>query len=387
MAHDGLKVIIALMPNTTFQQRVHNFNAGPAALPLAVLERVQAELTNLNGAGMSVIEMSHRAPAFEAINDHASAAIKKLLGVGDEYSVLFLQGGASLQFFMGPLNLLQKNSSADYILSGDWGRKALKEARIAAGQNGANVRVAASTQEANFARVPRPEELELDAKARYVHITTNETIGGVQWKVEPETNGVLLVADSSSDILSRPIATEKYGLIYAGAQKNLGPAGVTVVIVKRGWLGPDKSVGASTLPAMLNYHTHLENKSLYNTPNTFGIYMIGLVCEWIESLGGLDGMQTRNREKAARVYEVIGSSEFFRGHASRESRSDMNVTWRLPNEELEKKFAKEAEAHGMIGLKGHRSVGGLRASLYNAVPPESVDALVSFMREFERTNG
>lgn len=336
---------------------------------------------------MSVMEMSHRSAQFEAINDGASSGIKKLLGLGDEYSVLFLQGGASLQFFMAPLNLLSNgpNSkrSADYLLSGDWGVKALAEARRAASTLDAQINVAASTENEGFARVPTQSELQLDPNASFVHITTNETIGGVQWQSEPDTSGVLLVADSSSDILSRPIDATKYGLIYAGAQKNVGPSGVTVVIIRNDFL-PDAK---SNLPTMLDCKTHLKNKSLYNTPNTFGIYMIGLVCEWIESLGGLAGMQTRNEEKAAQIYEVIDNSEFFHGHAQRESRSRMNVTWRLPNEELEKRFAKEAESAGMTGLKGHRSVGGLRASIYNAVPPESVQALTSFMREFERSNG
>ena len=361
------------------QNRIHNFNAGPAALPLPVLERVQSELLCLPGAGMSVMELSHRSSNFEAINDAAENGIKKLLGLGDEFSVLFLQGGASQQFTMIPLNLLSEaGSSADYILTGDWGKKSLAEAK-----KEGTVRVAATTQEGGFARVPAAEELELDANARYVHVTTNETIGGVQWQAEPETGDVLLVADASSDILSRPIQADKYGLIYAGAQKNVGPSGVTVVAVRRDWLGqaPD------TLPTMLNYQTHLKNKSLYNTPNTFGIYMIKLVCEWLEGLGGLSAMEKINTEKAALIYDVIDSSDFFTGHAEADSRSKMNITWRLPGEELEKRFAAEAEANGMTGLKGHRSVGGLRASIYNAVPRESVAALAEFMREFERKNG
>jgi phosphoserine aminotransferase len=373
------------MENRTqiLETRIHNFNAGPAVLPLPVLERVQSELVTLPGAGMSVMEMSHRSARFEEINEVAANAIKALLGLGDEYSVLFLQGGASLQFAMAPMNLLGENATADYLLSGDWGKKALAEAQKVASACGGAVRVAASTQSDGFARVPRPDEIELDPNATYVHFTTNETIGGVQWKHEPETNGVPLVADASSDILSRPIAVEKYGLIYAGAQKNLGPSGVTVVIVKNALLQSD----ASALPTMLNYQTHIKSKSLYNTPNTFGIYVIGLVCEWIESFGGLAAMQKHNTEKAARVYEVIDAGDFYRGHAEPGSRSDMNVTWRMASEELEKQFAKEAEAAGLVGLKGHRSVGGLRASLYNALPLESVDVLVEFMKEFERRNG
>ncbi len=371
--------IIPAMP----QNRIHNFNAGPAALPLPVLERVKNELICLPDAGMSVMEMSHRSAQFEAINNGASQGIKNLLGLGAEYSVLFLQGGASLQFFMAPLNLLSAGKSADYLLTGDWGVKALAEARRAASALGAEVKIAATTKTENFARVPTQSELQLDSNATFVHITTNETIGGVQWQSEPDTGGVLLVADASSDILSRPIDAAKYGLIYAGAQKNVGPSGVTVVIIRNDFLPDDKS----DLPTMLDYQTHLKNHSLYNTPNTFGIYMIGLVCEWIESLGGLVGMQTRNEAKAAAIYDVIDGSDFFTGHVQKESRSRMNVTWRLPSEELEKQFAKEAESAGMTGLKGHRSVGGLRASIYNAVPPESVKALTEFMREFESKNG
>jgi phosphoserine aminotransferase len=343
-----------------------------------VLERVRDELVTLPGAGMSVLEMSHRSSRFEEINEKTSNAIKSLLGLSDEYSVLFLQGGASLQFTMVPLNLLSAGARADYLLTGDWGNKAFAEARKVG-----SARVAASTQDGGFTRVPNADEIEFDADADYVHFTTNETIGGVQWPHEPQTNGVPLVADASSDILSRPINAEKYGLIYAGAQKNLGPSGVTVVIVKEALLRSD----TSALPTMLNYRTHLKNRSLYNTPNTFGIYMIGLVCEWIASLGGLETMQKRNAEKAALVYGVIDGSGFYRGHAEITSRSAMNVTWRLGSEELEQKFVAQAEAAGLIGLKGHRSVGGLRASLYNALPLESVKQLVGFMEEFERRNG
>lgn len=377
---------MALMPEYNTQSRIHNFNAGPAALPLPVLERVQSELLSLPDAGMSVMELSHRSSTFEAYNDAAEKGIRKLLGLSDEYSVLFLQGGATLQFFMAPLNILQENQSADYLLTGSWGVKSYSEAEKAAAQRQARVRVGATTKEAQFARVPSAEELQLDPNAAFLHFTTNETIGGVQWTSEPETDGkVLLVADASSDILSRPIDVDRYGLIYAGAQKNVGPSGVTLVIVKREFL-PHREP-QSTLPAMLDYQIHIENRSLYNTPNTFGIYMISLVCEWLESLGGLAAMEKLNTEKASLIYGVIDSSEFFRGHAEKGSRSKMNITWRLPSEELEKKFVQEAEANGMVGLKGHRSVGGLRASIYNAVPRKSVEALAGFMREFERKNG
>ena len=368
--------------------RVHNFNAGPAALPLAVLQRAQNELTCLPDAGMSVMELSHRSKNFEAINEAAQQGIRRLMGLSEEYSVLFLQGGASLQFFMAPLNLLGENASADYLLTGDWGAKAFAESAKAAAQKGAQTRVAASTKEDNFARVPTPEEMQLDPSAKFVHFTSNETIGGVQWQSEPDISGVLLVADASSDILSRPIDIQKYGLIYAGAQKNIGPSGVTVVIVRRDFLPQAGSTPKeNSLPVMLDYQTHVKNNSLYNTPNTFGIYMIGLVCDWLEELGGLDAMQKINQKKSALLYDVIDSSAFYGGHAEKNSRSQMNVTWRLPNEELEKRFAIEAEANGMIGLKGHRSVGGLRASIYNAVPLKSVAALADFMREFERKSG
>jgi len=357
--------------------RVPNFNAGPAALPLPVLERVQSELLDLNETGMSVMEWSHRSKEFEAINLGAQNGLKRLLGLGDEWEVLFLQGGASLQFSMVPMNLLQNGAKADYLVHGTWGRKAIAEAK----KEGL-ARVAASTESAGWKRVPAQDEFDLDASAKYVHFTSNETIEGVQWPTEPETNGVRLVCDASSDILSRPIDVEKYGLIYGGAQKNIGPSGVTVVFIRRDWIEP-----LPKLPTMLSYATHAKDHSLYNTPATFGIYMIGLVCEWIESLGGVAGMQTRNAAKAKMLYDQIDSSDFYQGFAERGNRSQMNVTFRLPTEELEKKFADEASKHVMIGLKGHRSVGGLRASIYNAVEPETVESLAAFMREFERVNG
>jgi len=357
--------------------RVHNFNAGPAALPLPVLEQVRSELLDLSRTGMSVMEWSHRSKEFEAINSHAQNGIKRLLGLGDEWDVLFLQGGASLQFSMAPMNLLHHEHRADYLVHGTWGRKAVAEAR-----KEGEARVAASTEEAGWRRVPRADELDLDGGARYVHFTSNETIEGVQWPREPDTGDVLLVCDASSDILSRPINVERYGLIYGGAQKNIGPSGVTVVCIRRDWIEP-----LPQLPAMLSYATHAKDRSLYNTPATFGIYMIGLVCEWIEGHGGLFGMGERNFLKAKKLYAQIDSTPFYRGFAEVGSRSQMNVTFRLPSEELEKRFADEATKNQMIGLKGHRGVGGLRASLYNAVEPESVDALIEFMREFERVNG
>jgi len=358
--------------------QIYNFNAGPAVLPKPVLERVQQELIELPGVGMSVLEISHRSKVFEDIIERTEAGLRELLGLPAHYHVLFLQGGASLQFSMVPLNLLSQGHNADYILTGIWSKKALEEARKVT-----EVDVAASTEVENFCRIPQQVELSLNPGARYVHITTNNTIFGTQWSGEPDTGSTALVADASSDILSRPIAVEKYGLIYAGAQKNMGPSGVTVVILREDMVQPTPA----NLPTMLNYKTHIKDKSLYNTPNTFGIYMIGLVCDWLKSLGGLAAMQQINEAKAALLYDTIDATEFYRGHAAAGSRSRMNVTFRLPNEELEKLFAQEAEDAGFIGLQGHRSVGGLRASIYNAFPRLGVEALVSFMREFERQHG
>ncbi len=363
---------------TKASERIYNFSAGPAILPLPVLEQAQAELLALPNVGMSVMEISHRSKAFDEIINRATANIKNLLGLSDDYHVLFLQGGASLQFSMIPMNFLAPDKSADYLLTGSWGKKAIKEAKKTG-----NVNLACSTQEEGFKRVPKQDELNLDGNAVYCHFTTNETIEGVQWQTEPDAGQVPLVADASSDILSRPIDVKKYGMIYAGAQKNLGPSGVTVVIVRDDLLKliPDN------LHTMLDYRTHVENKSLYNTPNTWGIYIIDLVCQWIESKGSLKGIQKQNEDKANMLYDAIDATEFYRGHAEKDSRSRMNPTFRLPSEDLEKQFIKESEAEGLNGLKGHRSVGGLRASIYNAFPPEGVKKLVEFMREFERKNG
>ncbi|MDQ3253490.1 MAG: 3-phosphoserine/phosphohydroxythreonine transaminase, partial [Acidobacteriota bacterium] len=300
------------------------------------------------------------------------------MGIPENYRVLFLQGGASLQFSMIPINLLPGSGSADYIVTGSWGKKAVKEAKRVGGVN-----VAASTQDGGFKNVPPQDQLKLDPHAAYVHITTNETIEGVEWHAEPEVGEVPLVADASSDILSHPIPLEKYALIYAGAQKNMGPSGVTLVIIRDDLLAriPDG------LHTMLDYRTHVENKSLYNTPNTWGIYILNLVCQWLKEKGGLDGMHRENEAKAKMIYDAIDATDFYRGHADPEARSLMNVTFRLPSEDLEKQFAKEATAAGLDGLKGHRSVGGIRASIYNAFPREGVEALVAFMKEFEKKNG
>jgi len=365
---------------TTLATRIHNFGAGPAALPVSVLERVQAELLDYAGTGMSVMEMSHRSAAFEGIVQKAETDLRTLLGLGSDHAVLFLQGGASLQFAMVPANLRAAGASADYVLSGHWSKAALKEA-----QKSGRGRVAGSTEASSFDRVPSQEELDLDPEAAYLHFTSNNTIYGTQWTSPPEPPpGVPLVCDASSDALSRPIDVGRYGLVYAGAQKNLGPAGVTLVVVRRELLG--RTPG--DLPAMLDYRLLAENRSLYNTPPTFAIYVVGLVLEWLKTLGGLAAVGKRNEAKAALLYEAIdGSGGFYRGHAQPASRSRMNVTFRLPSEELEKAFLKEAQAQGLDGLKGHRSVGGLRASIYNACPVESVAALAAFMGEFRKRRG
>ncbi|HEV8370127.1 MAG TPA: 3-phosphoserine/phosphohydroxythreonine transaminase [Pyrinomonadaceae bacterium] len=359
-------------------ERIFNFSAGPAVLPVPVLEEAQREMLSLPGVGMSVMEISHRSKTFDEIIGQADAGLRELLGIPNNYQILFLQGGASLQFSMVPMNLLPADGSADYIITGSWGKKAVKEAKKVTAVN-----VAATMADGGFTRVPAQDEILLNRQAAYVHITTNETIEGVEWKNEPEVGNVPLIADASSDILSHEIPISKYGLIYAGAQKNMGPSGVTLVIVRDDLLQriPDG------LHTMLDYRTHAENKSLYNTPNTWGIYILNLVCKWLKEKGGLVAMERENEEKAKLLYDAIDASSFYRGHADSDARSLMNVTYRLPSEELEKKFTAEATAQGLDGLKGHRSVGGIRASIYNAFPREGVEALVSFMKEFERKNG
>ncbi len=359
-------------------ERIFNFSAGPAVLPVPVLEQAQREMLSLPGVGMSVMEISHRSREFDDIINSAEQSLRELMGIPENYRVLFLQGGASLQFSMIPINLLPGGGSADYIVTGSWGKKAVKEAKRVGGVN-----VAASTQDGGFKNIPPQDQLKLDPHAAYVHITTNETIEGVEWHAEPEVGEVPLVADASSDILSHPIPLEKYALIYAGAQKNMGPSGVTLVIIRDDLLARI----LDGLHTMLDYRTHVENKSLYNTPNTWGIYILNLVCQWLKEKGGLDGMHRENEAKAKLIYDAIDATDFYRGHADSEARSLMNVTFRLPSEDLEKQFAKEATTAGLDGLKGHRSVGGIRASIYNAFPREGVEALVAFMKEFEKKNG
>ncbi len=358
--------------------RIFNFSAGPAVLPKPVLEEAQRDLIALPGVGMSILEISHRSKPFEDILNTAIANIRELAGIPSHYKILMLQGGASLQFSMVPMNLLGAGATADYIDTGSWAGKAIKEAR----KVGA-VHVAATTKSDNYSRIPAPGEQRLTPGAAYVHMTSNNTIEGTGWKSLPETGSAPLVSDASSDIFSRPIAVEKHGLIYAGAQKNLGPSGVTLVVIREDLLERSQA----TLPTMLNYKVHAENDSLYNTPNTFGIYILGLTMKWLRALGGLRAIAATNERKAAKLYGEIDRGGFYRGTAQKESRSLMNITFRLPDEELEKLFVKESTAAGLDGLKGHRSVGGMRASLYNAFPEEGVDALVEFMREFERKRG
>lgn len=362
----------------TATRRIFNFSAGPAVLPLPVLEEAQRDLVALPGVGMSVIEISHRSKVFEGLLAQAIEDIRALAAIPPEYRILMLQGGASLQFSMVPMNLLEAGGTADYVDTGTWAVKAIAEARKVG-----TVNVTGSTKSEKYSRIPAPSELTFTPGAAYVHITTNNTIEGTQWKSLPDTGEVPLVADASSDIFGGPIDIRRFGLVYAGAQKNLGPSGVTLVIVREDLLERSRDA----LPAMLNYKTMAEGNSLYNTPNTFGVYLLGLTMRWLKGQGGLQAIAATNARKAARLYEAIDRTEFYRGTAQPGSRSLMNVTFRLPTEELEKLFNKEATAAGLDGLKGHRSVGGMRASIYNAFPEEGVAALVSFMEEFERRHG
>jgi phosphoserine aminotransferase len=360
-------------------KRIFNFSAGPAVLPEPVLRRAQEAVWDVAGSGIGIMEHSHRGKVFDRIRDEAEQACRDLAGIPDNYRVLFLQGGASLQFSMVPMNLLPPDRTADYLLTGVWAQKAVKEAKVL----GAKVHVAASSESTNFDRIPGRSEIEYSERPAYVHLTTNNTIYGTQWREEPPVPaGVPLVADTSSDMYSRPIDVSRYGLIYAGAQKNLGPSGVVLVIIRDDLV----EAGPKTLPTMLQYRTHAAEKSLYNTPPTFGIYVMGEVFKWIQSEGGLDAMAEHNESKAALLYDFVDQSDFFRGTAQPDSRSLMNICFRAPTEELETKFVAEATKRGLDGLKGHRSVGGMRASVYNACPRAAVEALVAFMKEFEQAN-
>jgi phosphoserine aminotransferase len=362
-------------------KRVFNFNAGPGALPLPVLERIREELLDWRGSGMSVMEMSHRSPEFESINAAAEAGLRKHLAIPDDYAVIFVQGGGSMQFTMAPMNLCLPGKPVDLIHTGTWTAKALGELK-----KGVLHHVAASTEAEKFARLPRKDEIKYSPDASYVHMCTNNTIEGTQWTEMPETGGVPLVADMSSDIASRPIDVKKFGIIFAGAQKNLGPSGVTVVIVRK-----DLAERADkNLPTTLQYRTFIKEKSLYNTPPTFAIYFVGLVMEWIDAEGGIAGIEKRNNAKAKLLYDTLeGSGGFYNCPVEKASRSKMNVVFRVAggNEEIEKQFGTEAAAAGLVGTPGHRSVGGMRVSLYNAVTIEAVEALTTFMREFQRKRG
>jgi phosphoserine aminotransferase len=358
--------------------RIHNFSAGPAVLPEPVLRKAQEAIWNAAGSGIGIMEHSHRGKVFERIINEAEQACRDLAGIPDNYRVLFLQGGASLQFSMIPMNLLPADRTADYLVTGVWSQKAVKEAK----QLG-KVHIAATSEATQFDRIPKPDEIRYSADPAYVHLTTNNTIYGTQLTSEPAVPpGAPLVADTSSDMYSRPIDVRKYGLIYAGAQKNLGPSGVVLVIVRDDLI----ERGPKTLPTMLQYRTHAPERSLYNTPPTFAIYVVGEVFKWIHSQGGLAAMAERNEAKARTLYDYLDASDFFRTTVQPDSRSRMNVCFRAPTEELEENFVKEATKRGLDGLKGHRSAGGMRASIYNACPPAAVEALVAFMKEFERAN-
>lgn len=360
------------------EKRIYNFSAGPAVLPEEVIKEAQKDLFTLPGVGMSVLEISHRSKTFDKIFADAVDGLRSLLGIGDNYEILFLQGGASLQFSMVPLNLMPPKNKADYIVTGSWSKKAVKEAKRVG-----IVNIAASTESDKFNRIPKQEELKLDPDASYVHYTSNNTIYGTEWRSEPDAGNVPLVCDASSDILHKKIDVNKYALIYAGAQKNMGPSGVTVVIIRKDMIERSQD----SLHTMLNYKTHTDAGSLYNTPSVFGIYIISLITKWLKGLGGLDGMYKLNQEKAGILYECIDSSNgFYKGHAEKDSRSLMNITFNLPSEELEKKLIAETAAVGFSGLKGHRSVGGIRASVYNAFPKKGVEELVSFMQDFRKKN-
>ncbi|MGB5993293.1 MAG: 3-phosphoserine/phosphohydroxythreonine transaminase [Desulfobacterales bacterium] len=360
------------------ENRIYNFNAGPAALPLEVLEEIKDSFLNFGGSGMSITEISHRSTLFDDVINDAIARTRRLLKLDDKFHVLFIQGGASLQFCMIPMNLLGDGDSADYVNTGTWSAKAIKEAEIM----GKTIDVVASSEDKNFSYIPK--NMSFNSNAVYAHITSNNTIKGTQWASYPETGGVPLIADMSSDIMSRPFDVDKFGLIYAGAQKNIGPAGVCMVIIRDDMLKrvPD------TVPSMLKYTTYASKNSMFNTPPCFAIYMIQLVMKWLEeSVGGLEKMAKMNQTKARILYEAIDSSGFYQGTAETDSRSLMNVTFRLPDEGLEKQFVEQALKNEMAGLKGHRSVGGCRASIYNATPLAAIEALIDFMKDFEQKNG
>jgi phosphoserine aminotransferase len=360
--------------------RVHNFNAGPAALPLAALERAQREMLDFEGTGMSIIEHSHRGKAYERVHEEAISLMRELLGISSDYDVLFLQGGASHQFAMVPMNFLGAGRRGDYVITGGWSEKAYEEA-----QRIGEVRTAATTvQDKRFTRIPSQEELQVASDAAYVHITTNNTLFGTQWHYVPETGSVPLFADMSSDFLWRPIDVNRFAFIYAGAQKNIGPSGVTVVVARKDLVAS----GRKDIPKIFQYRTFAENNSLYNTPPTFAIYLVRNVLAVTKEQGGLAEIERKNRQKAGLLYDTLDAlSDFYRAPVARDSRSFMNVVFRLPSEDLEKKFVAEAAKQGMVGLAGHRITGGIRVSLYNAIELASVECLVTFMKDFASRAG
>ncbi len=360
-------------------KRIYNFSAGPAGLPVEVLEKAQSELLSFNGIGMSIMEISHRSKPFDEVIERAKSGLRKLLSIPENYQILFLQGGATLQFSMIPLNFLREGETADYVVTGAWGKKAIKEAK-----REGNAVAIYDSEDSGFKSVPTQDELSLSTNADYLHYTSNETIEGVEFKYDLDGSGVPVICDMSSNILSKPIDVEKYALIYAGAQKNIGPSGVTLVIIRDDMLEkvPDNQ------HTLLDYSAIAKKGSMLNTPNTWGIYIIDLVCQWLEAKGGLEQIEQKNTAEAKVLYDAIDSSDgFYRGHADKDARSVMNVTFNLPNEELEKQFAEEAAANDLSGLKGHRSVGGIRASIYNAFPTEGINSLVEFMSDFSSKNG
>ena len=355
-------------------KRAYNFNAGPSALPLDVLKKAQEELIDFNHSGMSVMELSHRSATFEQVHNEAIANLRRLYDIPENYEVLFVQGGASLQFAMIPMNFLHDGQTASYVDTGAWSDKAVKEAKLYG-----NVHIAASSKADQYKYIPALNDLSFNENDAYLHITSNNTIFGTQWREFPQTGNVPLIADMSSDILSKPIDVSQFACIYAGAQKNLGPSGVTVVIIRKDLLEKERA-GIAT---MLKYSTHAASNSLYNTPPTFGIYMLGEVLKWVDAQGGLTQISKQNEEKAKLIYDAIDHSNgFYYGHADEASRSLMNITFRVNDEALEKQFIAEAKEAGFVGLEGHRSVGGLRASTYNAVPVETCQALADFMNAF-----
>jgi len=358
------------------QNRVHNFSAGPAVLPEEVLREVQEEILNYRGHGLSVMEMSHRSAAFQEIMDNAVSAVKRILKLDDDYEVLYLQGGASTQFLMIPLNFCPDNKTANYINTGAWATKALKEAK----KIGKKMYISASSEDKEFTYIPK--DFNLSENPAYLHITTNNTIRGTEFKIDPDTGDVPLIADMSSNIMSKPIVAKKYALIYAGAQKNIGPAGTTLVIIRKDMI---EKINPE-LPTMMDYNTHITKGSMFNTPSCFAIYVTGKVLKWIEDNGGLIEIEKKNIKKASYVYDVIDKSDFYRGTVVKEDRSMMNIPFRLPTEELEKKFIIESTEKGMLNLKGHRSVGGCRASLYNSLPMKAAEDLATFMQDFEKIN-